>query len=317
MIFSVNMAPPASPTESVDMNASLRTRRSRIEPQQAKDLSPFLRASQVTDISLYWAPVTEFPVPLNQREWMREFLNRLAAHLKEKDDLREEWFLQFKALYPNLIDRFVEHASEYVPVTGLGCVPGAMPVALPDFESVKKEVEKASKKGSPVEVQQWMPDHVHWFAAKQSQKQRQDFFGYGGMFELYMQPNTKAARTLPKLPRFMTTHEAYTPDLERQFAMLNSLQDNFLPKSKELFGPAFRQDPSYRGLPFIVPLLSSRSFLDSTPEQRETWFSLFHAYFIESKQDNGVLFASSNSAFDEDLISILEGMQRDGFSYRS
>ena len=300
------------------MDMSLRKKRSRIDPiRPVTDLSPFLRAAQITDFSLYWAPVTEYPVPLNQREWMREFLKRLAGHLKQKDELREEWFLQFKALYPHLIDRFVECASHYVPVTGLGFVPGAVPAELPDFEAVKKEVEKASKDGRHVEVQQWMPDHVHWFAAKQPEEQRRDFFGHGGMFALYMRPNTKAARVFPQLPRFMTTHEAYTPDLERQFAMLNSLQDDFLAKSKEIFGTPFRQKPGYRGLAFIVPLLSSRSFLDSTPEQRGTWFRLFQGYFIESRQDNGVLFASSDFEFDEDLISILEGMRSDGFFYRT
>jgi hypothetical protein len=295
-----------------------RSRASRLEPLISKvNLRPFLRAQQVTDVSLYWAPVTGFPAPVAQREWLEQFLRRLADVLKNGYDLREEWFLQFKALYPHLLNRFTERANKYYPMTGMTLAPGTAPTATPTFEDVKKAVEENTRSGEPVDVNRWMPDHAHWFARKNPEEQRNDFFGYGGMFALYLKddPQTRQ-RQFPELPRFMKSHEAYTPDLEQQFLLMNALQDGFLAKSKKLFGKPFENDPAYRGMLFILPLMTSRNFVDATADQRQIWFELFDAYFIESKPDAGIVLACKDPDFDERLAAILESMERDGLKYR-
>jgi hypothetical protein len=298
------------------MEDTVAIKRKRLAPVELPTLAPFVRASAIEDCSVYWIGVREFPIPLVQREWLLEFLKRLAVVFREKYKTREEWFLQFKALYPDLLNRFIERSSAYIPVTGMTLVPGTSPVSAPDFDDVKRVVEESSKKGNPVDVKQWMPDHAQWFAMKQPEAQRQDFFGHGGMFSLYLKADPKTTKLPPKLPRFMTSHEAHTTDSDRQYAMVASLQDDFLAKSKLKFGEPFREDPSYRGLLFVLPLMTSASLTEATPDARADWFELFDGYCIESKIDRGLVLACKDPDFDEHLIQILESMRDDKFRYR-
>jgi hypothetical protein len=66
----------------------------------------------------------------------------------------------------------------------------------------------------------------------------------------------------------MKSHETFTPDLEQQFLLMNALQDGFLAKSKKLFGKPFENDPAYRGMLFILSLMTCRNFVEATPYQR-------------------------------------------------
>ena len=291
-------------------------KRRRLAPLELQTLTPFVRASAIEDCSVYWIGVSGFPVPPMQREWLLEFLKRLAVVFREHYEAREEWFLQFKALYPDLLNRFIERSSVYIPMTGMTLVPGTSPIGAPGFEDVKRVVEESSKKGNPVDVKQWMPDHAHWFAMKEPEAQREDFFGHGGMFSLYLKADPTTAKLPPKLPRFMTSHEAYTPNSDRQFAMVASIQDGFLAKSKLKFGEPFREDPSYRGLLFVIPLLTSASLTEVATDVRASWFDLFDGYCIESRTDRGLVLACKDPNFDEHLIQILESMRNDKFRYR-
>src|SRR6266849_1739359 len=97
----------------------------RLTPIEEKTLAPFVRATTITDVSIYWMPVSRFPMAASQREWLLEFHRRLALHLLAKSKLREECFLQFKSLYPNLLNRFTATSRNYVPMTGAALVPGA------------------------------------------------------------------------------------------------------------------------------------------------------------------------------------------------
>lgn len=292
-------------------------RRSRLTAlDRSKELLPFLRASRIEDISLYWIPVEAYPIPDSQRWWLMQFLMRLKTVLANQYKLREECFLQFKSLYPDLLNRFTERAREYMPMTGASLAPGEMPPALPSFDEIKDQVEKSSKAGTPLDVNRWMPDHTHWFVTKNSEAQREDFFGYGGMFMLYLKPDPKAQAPALKLPKIMTSHPAFNLDMERDFAAAYSLKDEFLEKSKKLFGEPFREDPSFDGLLFVIPLLNSASFMQATIEQRAEWFELFDGYCIESKEDRGVLLALKDPFFDDRLIGILEEMHDAGEKYR-
>jgi hypothetical protein len=290
--------------------------RRRLAPLELPTLEPFVRASAIEDCSVYWLGVSKFPIPPLQREWLLEFLKRLAVVFREHYEAREEWFLQFKALYPNLLNLFIERTSVYTPMTGMTLVPGTSPIGAPGFDEVKRAVEESSKKGNPVDVKQWMPDHAQWFVMKHPEAQREDFFGHGGMFSLYLKADPKTAELPQKLPRFITSHEAYTANADLQFTMLASLQDAFLAKSKLKFGEPFRKDPSYRGLLFVLPLFTSASLTEATPDVRADWFELFDGYCIESQQDRGLVLACKDPNFDEHLIQILERMRDDKFSYR-
>ncbi len=297
------------------MQEATTRKRTRLQPLKVPTIEPFLRAAAIEDCSVYWLGVREFPIPLRQREWLRAFLKRLAVTLRDEYALREEWFLQFKALYPDLLNRFIDRSSEYVPMTGMTLIPNSAPVGAPVFEDVKRVVEESTRKGTPVDVTQWMPDQAHWFAMKAPEKQREDFFGYGGMFSLYLKQDPKTAELPPKLPRFITSHPAYNPESDRQYAMLMSLRDGFLAKSKEMFGKPFQQDPSYRGLLFVLPLLTGSGLVSADPEARAEWFELFDGYCIESKPDRGILLVCKDPEFDKYLVAVLESMRDDNLWY--
>ncbi|NYF78654.1 hypothetical protein [Granulicella arctica] len=294
----------------------LQQKVSRLELMEPKTIEPFVRAQAIIDISVYWLPVSKYPMHPPQKEWIQEFHRRLAAHLKKTDALREEIFLQFKSLYPDLLDRFTETSSDYIPMTGASLIPGTTPQELPDFEAVKEQVQAASKDGTPVDVNRWMPDHLHWFVSKKPDQQRVDFFGYGGMLTLYLPPDPETTPPVIKLPKLVTSHPAYSDSIHSEIQAVYSLRDKFLAHSKNVFGEPFRKTPSYKGLMFVLPLLTSTSLLDATVEQRATWFSVFDAYFCESKVDRGMLLALKNPAFDDELNELIRTMKEDGFVYK-
>ena len=167
------------------------TARRRLEPAPEKRvlLQPFKRATDLRDIALYWLPVGQFPMRSRERAWILEFFRMLKARLAASKQLRLETFLQFKVLYPDLLNLFLSRSQQYQPLTGLLLQPGAKLPEMPDFE----DIESAVKQGGPVDVQQWIADYCYWFMAKQDEQQREDFLGLGGMTVLFLAPdqNTK------------------------------------------------------------------------------------------------------------------------------
>jgi hypothetical protein len=253
----------------------------------------------------------------SQREWLLEFHRRLSAHLKKAAGLREESFLQFKSLYPDLLDRFTETSTEYIPMPGISLVPGSTPPKLPDLEAIKKEIESAARSGGPVDVKQWMPDHLHWFLSKKPEQQRKDFFGHGGMLTIYLPPDPETTPPSIKFPRIITSHPAYSDSIHAEIQGVYSMRDKFLAHSKEVFGEPFRETPSYKGLLFVLPLFTSETLLSATSQQRSVWFAVFDAYFAESQVDRGMLLAMKNPSFDEELSEIVRTMGEDGIVYRT
>ena len=291
--------------------------KSRLSEYKEPTLAPFVRATTVIDCSIYWLPVSQFPMLPRQREWILEFHKRLGTHLAQTRKLRQEMFLQFKSLYPDLLNSFTATSGDHMPMTGASLTPGEVPPELPDFESVKKQVEAAGKNGKPLDVNQWMPDVLHWFLLKKPERQRELFFGRGGMFTLYLAPDPETVAPVIEVPRYMRTHPAYSDSMQGEINAAYSLRDKFLKQSKEAFGEPFRGDASYKGLMFVLPLFTSASLVQATPEQREAWFAIFDGYLIESKVDTGLVLALKEPQFDEELMILLERMEADGHVYRS
>jgi hypothetical protein len=105
-------------------------RKRRLDHQELP-LEPFLRASAVTDCSIYWCGVDQFPMNFYERAWLLEFLRRLTQRLKQTDGLREETFLQSKATLPDLMGTYLKRSRTYMPVTGMTLIPGTAPVKPP------------------------------------------------------------------------------------------------------------------------------------------------------------------------------------------
>jgi hypothetical protein len=299
------------------MQGSTKMQRSRLLDYEEPSLAPFVRAESATDCSIYWCGVAQFPMSAYERAWQLEFLGRLAQRLKEMHGLREETFLQTKVTLPDLMDLFLKRSHTYVPVSGMTLIPGTEPVRVPKLDEMRKATQKAGEANEPLDVNKWMPDHAHFFLDKSAQAQRDDFFGRGGMFSVLLKPDPKVKQTLPALPRIMSSHPAYSGSLPKQYEMAQSFKDNFLAQSKVVFGEPLQDDPSFEGLPFVLPLFTATSLLDASPTQRESWFEVFDVYWIESKPDKGLLLVCKDPDFDAHLLLLLEEMRLDGHTYRS
>jgi hypothetical protein len=297
------------------------TKSSRLQPIEERTIEPFVRSANLLDCSLYWIPVDSFPMNALQRRWLLDFLERLALHLKSKHKLREEVFLHFKSLYPNLVDHFTERAVDFVPMSGAAVTPGAeLPKAV-TLEDLKEKVEEAGRNETMLDVQQWMPDHLYWFVKKRALEQRQAFFGHGGILTMFLAPDPSAPVPTVTLPRFIRTapgvEAGASEKMQRDIEMAHSLRDRFLAKSKETFGQRLKGTPNYKGLLFVLPFFRVAELMQSTEEQRRLWFDVFSGYVVESPPDKGVLLLLQTPDFDEELAEIVKSMQEDGHVYRA
>lgn len=292
--------------------SAVKAARARLEPHDKTALlRPFSRAKRLPDVALYWLPVSGYAIPSRERLWLLAFFRHLKSALVQKQ-LRLETFLQFKTVYPDLQNRFLSKSQEYQPMTGLLLSPGTKLPDAPDIKQIEDEV----KKGGAVDVKQWMPDYCYWFIVKKDEPQLQDFFGSGGMTLLFLKPDPNTKPPDLKVPKIMRTHPAFKDvDLESTRAVAYSLQDKFLKQSKEVFGELVRDDSSYKGIPFILPLLKSPDFFRATAEQRARWFEVFDVYCAESKEDKGILLAFKDTQFDDSLIAILQRLRDEDMVY--
>jgi hypothetical protein len=292
-------------------------RRKRLLEYEELSLHPFVRAEGTTDCSVYWCGVREFPVNAYERTWLLEFQTRLARHLKQTQELREQNFLQNKFLLPDLMELFVKRSEEYVPIAGMTLIPGTKPIKMPSADQMQKQVQQELDAKRYPDLKRWMPDYAHLFLDPDVAAQRADFFGYGGMLGLYLKPDPRKIEPLPELPRIFTSHPAFSPAMFKQHQISLAFQDPWLAQSKEVFGEPFRDSASFDGLPFILPLLTSASLLEATVEERKRWFELFDGYWIESKPDQGLLLVLKAPNFDPELVELLDQMRLDGYAFRS
>jgi hypothetical protein len=280
--------------------------------RREKDLLPWRRAEQLKPCFLYWAPVNQFPVPVHQKKWLLEFFNRLTQQLQASRGLRPELFLQFKSLLdPQLKKKFLNHAADLCPITGLSRRPGAPLQQPPDPEDVKAIIEGRKE----FVFGDYVADYAYWFVDKSAEKQRELFLGEGGLTMLYLKPDpatqappvpfSAAVRKRPIFQKF---------DVDRLFARTIALRDGFQEKSKNLFGSGLEDDPQFAGLRFVIPLLTTGDFFCRPPQDVESWFQLFDVYVNESHADNGILMAFKED-YENSVIELLAAMRKDNLEY--
>jgi len=284
----------------------------RLTPaDRSPEFAPWRRAQELTRCSLYWMPVGGFPVPLAQRVWLLQFLERLASTMSEQFALRREVFLQFKTV-PELMDTFLRNAQGFQPIVGLSRRPGAAIARVPDAATLTRMFES----GKEIKFNEIAPDYCYWFLRKAGAKQLEAFWGHGGVSIIFTKPDPATAP--PPLPfsaafrkKWKGIEESGVDGLwEAAFA----LKDGFQAKSKVLFGTGLEDEPQYPGLSFILPLLQSSDFFNQLEQESAKWFQLFDVYLRESPQDSGILFASKTD-LDDTLIELLAKMRADGFTY--
>ncbi len=244
-------------------------------------------------------------MPFRVQQWFHVFLTLLKATLA-KGGLRQENFVRFRLVAEDHTERFLNTSLEYEPLAGYAIPPDGFKVKAPTSE----DIEKAIKDGG-FKLADWVGDYTYWFLQKQDERQRQDFFGAGGMMLLWLKPDAKAVPPVMDLPapaKEWLRENGH--DMQGVLEGLYRLQDGFLERSKAVFGSAVADDPMYDSLPFVLPLLQARHFLDASSDVLSAWFSVFDGYLIESREDAGVLLAFSDPNFDSVLVEVLGEMKR-------
>jgi hypothetical protein len=162
---------------------------------------------------------------------------------------------------------------------------------------------------------EFAPDYCYWFVDKSEKKQRELFFGHGGMSFIFLNPDPKTkAPALPFSAAIRREPIFQKFDIDRIHARTFALLDGFQEKSKKLFGSGLEEDPQIKGLPYILPLLGTGDFFNQPEEEVKKWFELFDVYVNESPADKGVIFASGIDVVD-DLIRMLKQMRKNGVEY--
>jgi hypothetical protein len=288
----------------------------RLTPADRKpDLLPWVRAKRQTRCLLYWMPAHSFPLPIEQKKWLETFLTRLAGLLKKQFSLRPEVFLQMKSVNSDLRRTLLNNATALMPTLGLSRRPHSRMPPEPS-ESDLKALQEGSKKFS---LDEYVPDYCYWFLNKSLEKQTQLFLGYGGMTIMFLKPDP--ATEPPKfpaplrMPKAMRDHPMFKDlTIEKIMSIGFSLHDAFLAKSKGLFGADLEEEPKFKGLRFVIPLLRSADFFADSEVDSKKWFELFDVYVNESPADRGVLMASKPD-FEEPLIGLLADMRKEGLLY--
>jgi hypothetical protein len=303
------MNAPAMPEDSIS-----EPRRRLSDIKTLRHLLPFYRATTIEDISLYWLPVSEFPIKFRQREWILKFLDRFTAEMAKKKQVAEN-FLLMKHTRTDLNDRFVNTITEYRPMTGILLAPQQQLPAVPTSLEVKELTESHGPDGV-LNLDHLVPDYCCWFAGGEESAHRRDFFGVGGMLTLWIDEGQEPQPFQFEIPKVIATHPAMKGvDFHEQMRKGMRLQHPFLKRSREIFAAHLPDGPVKRDSLFILPRLSSHHFTDATPDTRKSWFEIFSAYCIESDEHRGILLALKEPDFDEELIAILEAMKENGEEY--
>lgn len=293
-----------------DNQSSMQPRARLSEIKTLRHLSPFVRATAIEDISLYWLPVSGFPIPAAQHTWILEFFDQLDQELK-KGQQTVEMFLQLKYTRGELNERFTNTLLEYRPITGLLLPPGGQLPKAPTALEVKQMTDHPGKDGT-ISIDHLAPDYTVWFAGQKHREQRQDFFGVGGMLQLWIDEGGEPAPPSFEIPNVLRTHPAMKGvDFEAQMRRGLRLQHPFLKRSREIFAAHLPDGPVKRHSMFVLPLFKSKDLVGSTLDQRAEWFEVFSAYCAESPADKGILLALRDGQFDQKLIELVEATNKE------
>ncbi len=256
--------------------------------------------------SLFWLPVSGFPLTYAESDWAQNFLMLLGGRLEEKFGLRTELFLRFQDVSPELAVDLRTYMSKRPRVFGLGRRSDADLPAEPTEEE-RREIQQRLKSGEfPGAVGQ---DSL-WFVNKEPDIQRGLFFGHGHTTSVFLSPDPKTkAPPLPLTPALRAVFPVFQErDVDGEIAAQYALKDAFLPQSKKLFGIGLTGRPEYPSLGYILPWLESQNFLNADPDLRKRWFAFADVYVEESVKDKGLLLAIKEEKYVPILRDVLDKM---------
>ncbi len=247
--------------------------------------SPFRRAESLVGSSLLWLPVSGFPIRSTEKDWILRFLELFSGTLRTKLQLRQENFVNFDYIYPNLHSLFIANAPEFYPICGILASPSKPLYRPPTQEQIQEALESGDHS-----IFRGSKSMAYWLARKKGLEQAKVFLGYGALLSMWLPPSPECQP--PELPlnrKIFRNPMLANVDVGAEMEFLFSLNDPFLKKSKEIFAPNLESDPQYRGMLFAAPLMTAQDIFYARGEQRDLWLSLFSAYLVESRPDHGIL----------------------------
>lgn len=280
------------------------------ETRRDNPWSPFRRAESLPGSTLLWLPVSGFPLRSAEKDWILRFLELFSSGLRTSLNLRQENFVNFDYIYPDLHSLFIANAPEFFPICGILASPGRPLYRPPSQEQIQQAL--ASGDHGIFKTSKSM---AYWLARKKGVEQTKVFLGYGAFLSMWLPPSPETRP--PELPlnrKIFRNPMLAGVDVGAEMDFLFSLNDPFLKKSREIFAPNVESDPQYRGMLFAAPLLSAQDIFYARGEQRDQWLGLFGAYLVESRPDQGILLWGRPD-IDPVLKECLQAMRDQNLKY--
>ncbi len=272
---------------------------------------PWRRAEALVGSALYWIPVSAFPCRTGEKQWLQQFLLAFDKGMKEALQCRVEVFVQRDAIYPDMMDPLLLNLQELNPLPGVMRVHGEPLRKAPPA----REIQRIVAEGKTEKLMSMGSDVGWWFVRKNAEKQRELFFGLGGMVNVWLPPDPKTAPPPFPMPEKALKNPAFAGmDIAGTIAVTYSLADSFLPNSLKAFAPELKADPQYQGFPFALSLFKTEDIFGASGEQREEWLRLAPCYLMESRSDRGILLWGTLE-IDAVLRKVLEALRQEKLEY--
>jgi hypothetical protein len=313
-------------------------------------LLPWRWAETLRSCSLFWIPVKLGSIPQGQREWLLEFLARLATHLSDASGLHGEHFMQMRVIDNQelLRKKFLNSVMCESPLLGRIWQPRGKP-PTPATEEEVQLLATRKKEFSPYD---YAPEQAWWFLSRDETSLRERYLGYGGMTVFLVKqeqdgslPPPPSVADVPmiipkflrndpsmrllledfnpqksgQIPAFLRNHRAMKPvfanfDVDKLQKKNESLMSPFRELTKEVFGVSMPRDLEFESIPFILPRLGSQDFFTQSDEKIRRWFDVFDVYINESPEDEGIIMACKDRVMPL-VASIVEEMRQNGYRY--
>ncbi len=200
----------------------------------------------------YLLAVSDFPVPEEELDPVRRFLQRFSAAAQQRWKLVAEVGLQLVQLH--LKDgpaRVAQHGREWIPAVGLGVWPDREP------------------------PRGWTDEDFNELGMGEKPREL--------MFQVLRVTTTPEARSQARdvMLGLGTLVQILIPD---------SLDAFFDRSARTLLAPI--ADPAYTCFPFFVPLLEGKALREATGPQLTAWLCGCSVYLRESAEDKGILILS-------------------------
>jgi hypothetical protein len=227
-----------------------------------ESLQPVQKLNALPIGTTYFLPVSSYPIPEAEGNWVKDFCEALIAKIRATDTkLRLEVVIRQNGLYTGLVDHFIDNASKWMPEQGVAVIPHKPPPHVPTKSEIESIDPRALDKGGQIPSLSGIPELI--FRVSDDTSKEVALKTLGGHSALNI---------------FLTRMDA--PSLVNRW--------------KEVFGKRVT-DRLFRAMPIFVPLFGIQSFNDIPKEELELWFTSFDFYIGESMDDVGIVILSKEN----------------------